>query len=365
MRTAQRGMSLIEIMVAVVIGMIGILIISQAYITSDNFNRSTIGEGGTQTNGVIALYTLERDVRMSGYGLNNSGVLGCGNLYYYFDPNYSANTPGWSGNPASLPNLAIAPTYITVGASASTPDQITVMYSRSPERMFPTTLNGFNESSSEMSVDGTEGFAEGDLVLLVGPTGCTLGKVTQVQPGPQKIQLNPGISAPQNPPAWGSFPTNYNSGDSVANLGDPIVRTYRIGTGTSADRLQVTEGLLSTGAAAAQDLVDEIVDLRAQYGKDTTLVPDGIVDVWNNTTPVSSAEWLGVLAVRIGVLARIGHYERPSGANCDATTAQPSWSGGQFMAIGDVTTVTNEARCYRYRVFETTVPIRNIIWKAS
>ena len=365
MRTAQRGMSLVEVMVAVMIGMIGILIITQAYITGDKFNRSTIGEGGAQTNGVIALYTIERDLRMSGYGINNSSMLGCGNIYYYNDPNYSAKVPGWSGSPAALPNLTLAPAVITVGASASTPDQITIMYSSTPERMFPTSINSFNASSSEISVDGTAGFNEGDLILLVGPTGCTLGKVTQVQPGPQKIQLNPGISAAQNPPSWGSFPTSYNSGDTMANLGDPIVRIYFIGSGTSAGRLRMSEGLLSTGIASPVDLVDEIVDLRAQYGKDTN--GDGIVDAWNNDPPASGTDWLRVNAVRIGILARIGNYERPdSSGECHATEAIPAWSGNSTSPFGAISVAAgSQDKCYRYRVFETIVPLRNMIWKVS
>ena len=56
MQQRQRGMSLVEIMVAVMIGLIGILIITQAYLTNDRFNRSTLGEGGAQTNGLAALY---------------------------------------------------------------------------------------------------------------------------------------------------------------------------------------------------------------------------------------------------------------------------------------------------------------------
>lgn len=359
MRITERGMSLIEVMVAMLIGLIGILIITQVYITSSNFNRSTIGEGGAQTNGVFALYTIERDARMSGYGLNNSGALGCGNIYWYFDPSYSSNIGG-----GTLPNLTLAPAYINHSATLSTPDQLTIMYSSTPERMFPTSLNSFNASSSEISVDGTEGFYEGDLVLLIGSAGCTLGKITQVQPGPQKIQLNPGSSAPQNPPAWGSFPTTYNSGDTMANLGDPIVRTYLIGSGASAGKLQVAESLLSTGSATPIDLVDEIVDLRALYGKDTD--GDGIVDAWNTTTPASSTEWLRVNALRIAVLARIGNYEKPSGADCDATTAIPSWSGSAENPFGAISMASgSEDKCYRYRVFETTVPLRNMIWKAS
>ena len=59
MRIHQRGMSLVEILVAVAIGLIGILIITQAYITSDNFNRTTLGEGGAQTNGTMRCLRIQ------------------------------------------------------------------------------------------------------------------------------------------------------------------------------------------------------------------------------------------------------------------------------------------------------------------
>lgn len=353
MRLRQSGLSLVEVMVAVAIGMIGILIIMQAYITGDRFNRSTLGEGGAQTNGLIALYTLERDVRMAGYGLSTSGVLGCGDIYWYYDPAYSSNVGG-----GTLPNITLAPIVIEVNATASVPNKITAMYSTASERMIPGKINGFNAKSSEVSVDGTKGFHEGDLILLVNSTGCTLGKVTHVQGVAQKIQLNPGIDGKQNPPAWGSFPTNYNSGDAILNLGDPVLRTYQIGNG----KLQVIDALLSTGTATPVDLVDEIVDLRALYGKDTN--DDGVVETWDNIKPATSLDWLRVHTVQIGILARIGNYERPSvpGGDCDATTVAPTWSGGSFPAV-NIATVTSQDRCYRYRVFETTVPLRNIIWR--
>jgi len=352
-RHLQAGLSLVEVMVAVLIGLIGILIITQAYITGDRFNRSTLGEGGAQTNGLIALYSVERDVRLSGYGIANSAALGCGEIHWYYDPDYSGSAGG------TLPDIKLAPILITVTAGQA--DQITVMYGADAERMMPSSITAFNASSSEVTVDGTAGFKENDLVLLVGTGGCTLGKITQVQPGPQKLQLNPGVSAPQNPPAWGSFPTTYASGDMIMNLGNPIVRTYSIAN----NKLRVTEGLLQSGANTPQDLVDGIMDMRAQYGKDTT--GDGVVDTWNNTEPLNSTEWTQVLALRMAVLARIGNFERPSvsGGNCDATTAAnaPTWSGGAFGEI-DVATVTSEDRCYRYRVFETTIPIRNMIWRS-
>lgn len=363
MRARELGMSLVELLVAVAIGLIGILIITQAYLVGDNFNKATLGEGGAQTNGLISLYTIERDARNAGYGFNNSAALGCGSIFWYYDPNYSSNIGG-----GTLPNITLAPFVITHNlVTPANPDKISFMYSSEGERMMPTTISSFNAKSSEVSVDGTDGFKSGDLVLMVNSGGCTLGKITQVQGVAQKLQLNPGASAPFNPPAWGSFPTTYASGDSILNLGNPTVRTYQIASG----RLQTIDSLFTTGAATAVDLVDAVVDLRALYGKDTNA--DNIVDTYDYTTPTTSAGWLQITSAKIAVLTRVGNYEKKSvgATECDATTVVPTWSGS--TATGQVTTANpflaisvasgSEDRCYRYRVFETTVPLRNMIWR--
>ena len=365
MRRLQQGLSLVEVMVAVVIGMIGILVITQAYLTSDNFNRATLGEGGAQMNGLVALYSVERDVRMAGWGINHSGALGCGNIYWFYTPSYSANVSG-----GTLPNIVLAPVVITHNSGTpTTPDQITILYSSDSERMLPTTIANFSSASSEVSVDGTDGFTVGDMVLLVNAAGtnCTLSKIAAIQAVAQKLQFTSG---PYNPSAWGSFPTTYAKDDTLLNLGTPTLRTFMVGNG----KLQLSEGLLSTGTATVSDLADSVVDLRALYGKDTN--NDNIVDRYDTTTPTTSAGWQQVLSIKVGILARIGNFEKPSvsGGNCDATTAQPTWSGttvagliavaNPFQAI-DAATATSQDRCYKYRVFETTVPVRNMIWRAS
>ena len=121
-RAKQRGMSLVEVLVAVAIGLIGMLVITQAYLATDKFNRSTMGENGAQTNGAIALYTVARDMRMAGYGISDTAAFGCGKINWYYDPNYSQNLPG-----GTLPDIILAPVYITV--TPGQPDQITIMYS--------------------------------------------------------------------------------------------------------------------------------------------------------------------------------------------------------------------------------------------
>src|SRR5512135_548172 len=370
MRNRQLGMSLVEVVVAVAIGLIGILIITQAYLTSDRFNRSTMGEGSAQTNGTIALFTIEREVRQAGYGIADSRSLGC-TINWYYDPNYSANLGG------TLPNLTLAPVVITQTPGA--PDSISVMYSSEATRLAAGTLTKTMPApSSELDVDGTYGYSIGDKILLVSnttPTVCTLEQITTLQPSAAKMQHNPGGTAPYNPSGGGLFPA-YGKDSLVFDMGNPIVHTYQIGNGN----LQLADTMLIAGGGTPTDVVADIIDLRAQYGKDNGVnngtvsntiyaANNGIIDSFDNTQPATAAEWTQVLAVRVAVLARINNYEKPSvsGGNCDATTVMPTWSGSAtdpFTAI-NIASVTSQDRCFRYRVFETTVPLRNMIWRAS
>lgn len=365
-RRRARGMSLVEILVGVAIGLIGTMIITEAYLTNASYNRAAVGAGGAQTNGLTALYTMQRDIAMAGFGMNQPSVLGCGTISWYYNGNYSPNIQ--SGSP--LPNIELAPVYIDTSV---TPNTVTVMYSSASQRPIPATINTFVPSSSEVTVNSTTDFNAGDLVLLVNhapPQSCTMAEITQVQASAAKLQMNPGSSGPYNPPSWGSFPANYGSNDMLFDLGDPSVRTYSIATPAGAAgkyRLQATDTLTSAagGTPTTEDVADGIVDLRAQYGMDDGanggVAGDGIVDEYTSAQPTTSTQWGEVLAVRIGVLARVGHYERPStpGGACSATTVEPTWEGGSFTVPDGLPS------CYHYRVFQTVVPLRNMIWTPS
>jgi type IV pilus assembly protein PilW len=123
-----------------------------------------------------------------------------------------------------------------------------------------------------------------------------------------------------------------------------------------------------TLAATAVPIIDDIVDLQAEYGKDTD--DNGVVETWNTVTPTSGAQWQQVLAVRVTVLARSGNWERPSvaGGPCEATTSatRPQW--GDAGALQDFPTLMVAGAlpsCYKYRVFETIIPLRNMIWRPA
>lgn len=49
----------------------------QVFSAAEGQKRSTTGTGDAQSNGAMALYSLQRDIRQAGYGLNALNVLGC------------------------------------------------------------------------------------------------------------------------------------------------------------------------------------------------------------------------------------------------------------------------------------------------
>lgn len=370
----ERGMSLIELMVGMLIGLIGIVIITHLYVTNEQYKRSTTGSGTAQVNGAIALYTLERDVRMAGYGVNHSGALGCSTAvvggspiqYYYEGKGYSNPPLGGS----TLPPLVLAPVVIT--SVAGSPDVISVLYSSDAERALPGSLSESMPSpSAEFKMDGVAGFEIGNLVVVAQGATCMLTQITQVQTASSNLQHNPGISAPFNPPGGGNLLPAFTQGALVFNLGTPTWRTYSINTNplVNAYKLMVADifGVLAPGSNPSVNLVDDIVDLQAQYGRDTN--DDGVVETWDTNTPTTATGWTQVLAVRLAVLTRSGNYVRPSvaGGACEATLAIPDWSGYLESGLaGDRLIIPGGVpSCYKYRVFETIIPLRNMIWRPA
>src|SRR5215467_4317312 len=119
----ESGFSLVELLVAVAIGLIGIIIMLQVFENAEGVRRTTVSGGDAQQNGAIALYSMERDVRNAGMGINEIGLLAppC-NMVGYDAARTTPNFPP-AGN-----NIVLAPVQIVSGANATTPDQINVFY---------------------------------------------------------------------------------------------------------------------------------------------------------------------------------------------------------------------------------------------
>src|SRR6266567_8041701 len=69
LRRAQRGFSLIEIMIGLVIGLIAVLVIYQVYAVSEGFKRNTTAAGEAQINGLFATFVLGIELGNAGAGI--------------------------------------------------------------------------------------------------------------------------------------------------------------------------------------------------------------------------------------------------------------------------------------------------------
>src|SRR6202795_1328786 len=79
---SERGFSMVELLVAMLIGLIGMIIIFQVFEVSEGIKRTTTSGGDAQQNGVIALYTMERDFKNAGMGFNDTTFVGCNIVGY-------------------------------------------------------------------------------------------------------------------------------------------------------------------------------------------------------------------------------------------------------------------------------------------
>lgn len=109
-----------------------------------------------------------------------------------------------------------------------------------------------------------------------------------------------------------------------------------------------------------------VVNMKAQYGRDTAAgAMDGIVDVYDQTTPSTNCDWVRASAIRLALVARNNQLEKSDIQGIQVSA--PTWAGTLASASGvaadpiDLSADTNWKR-YRYKVFQTVVPMRNVVW---
>jgi type IV pilus assembly protein PilW len=344
-RFHQAGFTMAELMVGLAIGLLAVVIIIQVMSVFDAQRRTTTGSADAQTNGGIALYAIAREVQMAGYPLvpATDSALECTTVTF-----------GATGITGIAP-LTISEGVAATGVSAS--DRITVRYGSSALGGVPTQITAM--SGNDASVGTNLGCQVNDITLVNTGSTCAMSSATAVTAAgvtPVKVTL-------QN--ITGAAP-----GANLACMGSWNEITYAVNPATgNLDRTSVINGVSTTTPS-----VVGIVNLQAQYGVSATASSNQVAE-WVDP---SGATWAAptvanrnrIKAIRIAVVARNAKVEQTAvTAACSSTTAAApaglcAWAGSATspapvvdLSAGDA----NWAR-YRYRVFETIVPLRNVIW---
>lgn len=409
------GFSMVELMVAMAIGLIGVVIIFQVFQASEGIRRTTVSGGDAQQNGAIALFSLEKDLRNAGMGINDTLYAGCNMV----GSDSARTTPAF---PPVGVTMLLAPVVVTAGGAATTPDQLAVFYGSQSQVMSSTVLVANMTSNTDtLRLQTRFGYRPGDLLLLLQPPGppfttnCVFMEATSLPANPSN-GVQHDTTTYTLTPSGASVSSRFNPAGGLAQYGGTgsanVARVYNLGNlhddinfpgsqnvtvpvydtwAVTTNTLTVTNAfVISGGVPAANSLADNIVHMRADYGLDdgindgtvtynTTYAPnDGIIDHFvscpsaaaapNGCTGNYPTNWAQVLAIRVAVVARSALPEIPSagiGQPCDTTITAPTWSGNTGAARSFDLSADANWKCYRYKVFETTVPLRNWLWRSS
>jgi type IV pilus assembly protein PilW len=181
---------------------------------------------------------------------------------------------------------------------------------------------------------------------------------------------------------------DFSSGGRLYNLGgNPVAKIYAVRNGDLVSCDMFTANC--TLAASYTVVANDIVSLSAVYGQDfegnpapttpTRTVGDWAIDRWTRNVRADFNQVARTIAVGIQVTARSGLKEKPRTGNaCDATVnanlpdlgQTADWFAGYTPITGslagaqiNLAAVSADWQCYRYKMFQTTVPIRNMIWR--
>ena len=381
----QRGFSIVELMVSVVIGMLALMFATRMITGGESTRQAALGGSDSMQNGMLALYSMSNDATQAGFGLNDPILAGCDTLF-----NDKRGYTLAQANRDSAVIQPLAPVVITNGAKS---DTISLYSGSSLTGTGTVRIVGDYTAGTSVTLDSEPyGFRAND-VIVVAPEArdakCSLAQVS-VTPsaGATTKILRFDTGADQR----------FNSGDLNADYKANATRIFNLGPGDKLafhtwsvkdGFLQLRATDLANSGATATTIADNLVSIKAQYGFDTrptasfnpetgatvTKWSSTMIDADNDTVNGGAGDFQRIVAVRLAVVARGKAPQRPApGAACNATPAAISVFGSEqpkgvtpapvtldLAIAGD----TVDWNCYEYRVFETIVPIRNAAWRPT
>lgn len=358
-RRHSGGFGLVEIMVGLVIGLLGVIVMMQVLAMSEKQRRTGQGGNDAQSNGAIALYDLQRDMRQAGYGISAPALIGC-NVQLPSGVTLNAMAPV-TINHASIPN------------GDTNTDTLLVVYG---------TNNGATEGDNITAQPATAtGAVAPDIYAVAVPTSFNVGERVIAQantstPRAGACNLQMTTVAAVGLPTGNANNVVVPAGTGAAGMSGGVL--YNLGVTPRIVAYAVRGGnltrcdMMANNCTATSSLGDtsvwvpissNIVSLRAEYGRDTATAvvsavpnptPSYQVSQYDQTTPVTDCGWIRTLAVRLVLVARSTQID--AAVNSEA----PDWLGSASTPI-DLSAETGWQN-YRYKTFQTVVPIRNVTW---
>ena len=337
------GGSLVALLVGLVVALIVTIVMLEVFAGTEGWKRNATGLADAQQTGALSTFTLGVELGNAGSGLAAAG-------------RELATCPD-TGDVATT--LRPIPVLITAGATPALPDAVVVNYGVGAALATPMRFASAAPAGSDFRVHAPTGFAPGDRIIAIGPDGqcAATTAVTVSPPDPDGI-----VDI-----AHASLADAFPAASVLLDLG-PKDRVQRV-------RYDVVDGTLrsldlATPGATPNPLASGIANMKLQYGVDTD--GDGFLDSWVSATAppwdpgsvrnAPATTLAQIKAVRLGLIVKSETFDR-------TVTAPFDWV---LFDCGQ----QDKARCagrlagtlpanWRYRTYETVIPLRNAIWNAD
>ena len=412
-RASARGAGLVETMVGILIGLIVVLVIYNMLSVSESYKRMAVGTSDAQITGMLTQFILNREAGNGGNGISLAGA-----DLFTCDPAKANAAWPYNRNGATPGLWKPIPVMVRDSGSNDVSDSFISTYSVSPHVIWSVAFTSDSAPAAPFIVQSPNGFTSPTpatspyLVIAVNrATGdCEDTVVTAATAADAfgRVTLTHGATA-------ASYLASVDPTAVLVNLG-PVGSATRslienwdpaaagpCGTAVAArGGCQIYTTDLLTAGASRVPVAQNIVLMKVQYGLDMSNPLDGSVDCW--TPAVANiaggtgcnaggvpADWTPgtlvnatlqdlqrVVAVRIGIVVR--NDEPATRAETDPTDSRynPSLVFATRPPMYLFNCPANDATCvpagritlsqnviqdgWRYRTFETVIPLRNQIF---
>lgn len=369
-----RGFTLVELMVAMALGLVLTLALTTVMIRHDAGKRALVSANDLSLTSSYVAFALDRDLRSAGSSITQDwrNAFGCLLRAARSGTQVLPRTSAFPAPFASVPQqVRLAPVLIHAAAGTGGSDVLAVATGAAGRGEVPIRVQPASVTSSDLRVTSTVGLRAGDLVLMAEDgVGCLVQQVTTPFTGGADQALSfGGVYAASEVDSLQLASFGLGSTAFMSVLGNPTgspPMLQLIGIGDNAT-LMSFDLLQLDGSDAAVPLVDGIADLRALYGVDSD--GDGLVDEWVAPTETdytaaaltdgslaARERLMRIMAVRIGMVLRSDRIERD-----EVAPASLSLFSDLASTLHYTHTIDASLRHQRFRTLEFTVPLRNVM----
>lgn len=301
----QTGLSLIEIMVALTLGLILTAGLVQIFVSNQQSFALTAASGRVQESGRMTTELLAKAIRNADYWGCSGGL---GNAVNNLDPDgtgYNEATFGFGAGLEGVDNATGS------GVEMAGTDSFTVRGVGGDADIKITKV--MTQASAVIHVNDTTEMDPGDILFITDCRGGDIFQATNTNSSNGTIVHNtgsthdPGNDNPSNPGCPGSnahcLSQVYDKGASIYI---PYFQQFYVATGASGEpslfmRTADYDGSGSgVGNISTIELIEGVENMQILYGEDTS--GDQVANVWRTASAVTNMD--NVVALRVSLLTR-------------------------------------------------------------